>query len=308
MTETEPPPTDLRSPARLNRVVIVGVGLLGGSLGLALLERGLAETVVGVGRNPKSLNVAERRGCVTETTTDLLVAVNGADVIVLCTPVATIGDMAASLADIVNPTALVTDVGSVKGAVADEIDRRAASLPFVGSHPMAGGTRIGAEHARADLFLSACTIVTPNDSTPADRTRRAERFWQSVGSRTVTMSPARHDEVVAQISHLPHLVAAALATVPDDEARRCVGRGFLDTTRVAGGDVELWRQILTLNRPAVLAALGAMESKLAAWRTALESGDKNLIGGAVTDDSTTHHFDIEHLLSAGKRVRDALAD
>jgi prephenate dehydrogenase len=289
--------------ARYGTVAIVGVGLIGGSIGLALRRRGLAEHVVGIGRRQTSLDKALAFETVDSVSLDLAQGVKDAEVIVICTPVARIArDVLATAADC-PADALITDAGSIKGKIVAELAATAAQpesrgvkrleneVHFIGSHPLAGGEKTGPQAARADLFDGRVTIVTPTDANRSTETQRVSLFWRELGSRVVCMSPDEHDAAVASVSHVPHVAAAALATSTPPTGLELIGTGWLDTTRIAGGDVELWRQILTGNRRHVLSALVEYEATLAGFREAIANeNDEQLV----------------KLLQAGKDHRDAV--
>lgn len=277
---------------RLDSVAIIGVGLIGGSVGLALRDRRLAQRVVGIGRRAESLTAAQNIGAVTETTLDLAAGVVDAQVIVVCSPVDRIVEHVRAAAAACQPGALITDAGSTKGTIVAALD---GALPrevtFVGSHPLAGSEKQGPTEAQADLFEGRLVVVTPGAHTrEADRQRVAE-FWESLGARVMAMSPAAHDRAVAASSHLPHLVAAALADAVPLAAHPVTAGGFRDTTRVAAGDAELWTQILLDNREAVLSALTPFEETLTALRAALAAGDRQ---------------QLKTILNRAKTKRDAL--
>jgi prephenate dehydrogenase len=275
-----------------NQVTVIGVGLIGGSIGLALRRRELARQVVGVGRTPQRLAIAHEMGAVSSFTTDLAEGVAEADLVVVCTPVATIADTVRRVGRCCPAGALITDAGSTKGeicrAVSAAWDDRAR---FVGSHPMAGSEKSGPEFSEANLFEGSVTIVTPGEGASEQAVQSVEQFWRSLGSQTVRMSPDEHDRAVAAISHVPHLVASALAAATAAEDLPLAGGGWRDTTRVASGDVQLWRQILTENRPHILQSLVSFEKVLCEFRQALQENDAE----AIT-----------RLLDAGKQNRDAL--
>lgn len=261
----------------LHRVVIVGVGLLGGSIGLALRRRGLARQVIGTGRRAQTLSEAKALGAIDDFICDLETACTAADLVVVCTPVQSIApfthkiQLCALASD-----CLVTDVGSTKANICRDLPD-SAHRSFCGSHPMAGSQLSGVRFASADLFEDRLTIVTPTPQTPVELSRRTEQFWQSLGCRTVQMSPERHDQAMAGISHLPHLIAAALAAQTDDSLLPLAGPGWADTTRVAAGDVELWRQIIVENQQPVLQAMRDFSGSLQPWIAALERGDSALL-------------------------------
>ena len=272
-------------------VTVVGVGLIGGSIGLALQRRGLARRVIGVGRRESSLRRAQHLGVVTSTTTSLQTGVAQAELVVVATPVETVVQRVQEAASYCPQGTVITDAASTKQSIVEAIEGSACSDSFVGSHPMAGSEKTGPEFAHHGLFEERLVVVTPTRKTPAQHTEVVERFWKSLGARTVRMNPAAHDEAVASASHLPHVLAAALAATTDDRALSVVATGWLDTTRIAAGDVDLWRQILTDNRSHVIKALEKIGVVLASFRQALAAGDD---------------AELVRLLQQGKERRDAV--
>jgi prephenate dehydrogenase len=277
---------------QLKTVAIIGVGLIGGSIGMALRERGLAERVIGIGRRQTSLRTARRVGAVTNTTVELDKGVAEADLVVVCSPVGLIVDHVRRAAAASPEGTLITDAGSTKQMIVSALDN---GLPrrcrFLGSHPLAGSEKSGAAHARADLFEGRVAILTPTKNTTGQDYDALEHFWSSLGSVVIQMPPDEHDRALALSSHLPHAVAAALAVTLPERYFRLSGSGFADTTRVAGGDAPLWQQIFSQNRENVLTAMDEFERQLAALRSAIQS-----------DDSAA----VEKLLTAAKKNRDAL--
>jgi prephenate dehydrogenase len=269
---------------RWQRINIVDVGLLGGSLGLAIKERGLAKRVVGFVRRPASVDECLRMGAVDEATLDLLQAVQDADLIVLCTPIAQMRELTAQMRPDLKPDAIVTDVGSVKEALVKELEPlfEGTGAHFIGSHPMAGAERMGVSAARADLFADAICVVTPTRKSPAKAVRLVEEFWRDIGARPIRMSPQLHDEFVSRSSHLPHVVAAELANyvlspaLPKEQAQLCAN-GFRDTTRIASGSPEMWRDIALANRENLARVLGVFIEDLQEFRIALENGDAKAV-------------------------------
>ncbi|MDA1050453.1 MAG: prephenate dehydrogenase/arogenate dehydrogenase family protein [Planctomycetota bacterium] len=282
---------------RWESVTIVGVGLIGASIGLALRERDLAEFVIGVGRRSSTLRKARQRGAVTSTTTDLPRGVRDSQLIVICTPVERITASVLESAEHCPAGTLITDAGSTKAEIVRAVDRALKSISnqvaFVGSHPMAGSEKTGPAHAQANLFDGRVAVVTPSKQTSDKAVEQVEQFWQLLGSKVVRMSPKDHDLSVAAISHMPHLVASALAAATPDEELLLASTGWLDTTRIAGGDPDLWRQILVENRAGVLKSLDKFEKVLASLRRALERDEQEKL---------------LQLLEAGKQRRDSLAN
>jgi prephenate dehydrogenase len=281
------------------RVAIVGVGLIGGSIGLALRERGLAAEVVGVGRRPASIERAAACGTIDRGTTNLVEGVADADWVVVATPVDNIVDNLLAAATVA-PRALLTDAGSTKASICRDLREQAAiaATPgigsrFIGSHPIAGDHRTGPEHARADLLEGRTVVVTPEDDTPPGLVERAREFWESLGATVELLGPEEHDRALAATSHLPHLVASALAAATPEEWLRLTGTGWGDATRIAAGDPGLWTQIFRQNRAGVLDALRRFEHRLAA------------LSAALAEDDTVA---LATQLQEAKRIRDALGD
>ena len=254
------------------KVAIVGVGLIGGSLGAALKDRKAAGEVTGIGYRTATLEQAREMGCVDGITTDLAAGVQGADLVVLATPVRLIAQKAAELAGSVSPGCIITDVGSTKKLIAEQLDELFAGR-YVGSHPMAGSEKHGAAHASRDLFKGALCILTPTARTGSDALRRVAELWQALGSTTCEMPPAEHDRRVALASHLIHVAAACIVNVQTDASLQCASSGFADTTRIAGSDPYIWRDICIDNAPEIAAALAKLCGELDEFRTLVQKGD-----------------------------------
>ena len=277
---------------RFDTLTIVGVGLLGGSIGLAAQARGLARRVVGVGRDPARLDAARAAGVIGEVADGLAAGVRGADLVVFCTPVDRIAGHVLEAAPECRPGAILTDVGSTKANIVNALaGRLPAGVTYVGGHPMAGSEKTGAEFARADLFENRVTVVTPTLASPPFAVNTLEQFWRSLGSRVIRMSPQEHDRAVAVTSHVPHAVAAAVAGCLPADLAPLAATGFRDTTRIAAGDPELWAAIFGANRAAVLTGLRRVADRLDEFRGLLEADD----GPGLL-----------RWLTEGKQVRDAL--
>ncbi len=277
---------------RMDTIAIVGVGLIGGSIGKALISRRLATRVIGICRREESLQRALACRVVTEGTTDLAHGVADAGIVILCTPVETIIPLVRELSPLCAPQAIVTDTASTKAEIVHALCSETLPRPFVGGHPLAGSEQTGPEAARDDLFVGRTVILTPNPSA-SEAVDRIEAFWQSLGAKVLQMSPEHHDQVVAAISHLPHLVASALAAATPPPLVALAAGGWRDTTRVAAADPQLWREILLTNQTRVLESLARFQSGLDALREALQAADAN---------------QLEQLLTKGKQIRDALGD
>lgn len=262
------------APSGFERTTIVGVGLIGGSLGLALKRAGLSREVMGVGHRESTLRKAEELGAVDRWTLEAKAGVAEADLVVLCTPVGLVAEMAAKALPAMKRGTVLTDVASTKASITRTIE---AMLPegvaFVPGHPMAGSEQRGVEGARADLFRGARCILTPTERTPKGAVEAVAAMWRAVGAKVERLDAAEHDRIVAEISHLPHLIAPLLLNAADEASLPYGASGLRDTTRIAGSDAKLWLDIFKDNREDVLAALGRFTEELAAARTALERGD-----------------------------------
>ncbi len=277
---------------RMHTLTIVGVGLIGGSIGLAAKQRGVARRVLGAGRRRASLDSALAVGAIDEGFLEPAVAISQAEVVVFCTPVERIAEQVLASAPGCAPGTLLTDAGSTKAAIVRSVEGRLpAGVAFVGSHPLAGSEKHGPEHADGNLFQGRLTVVTQTPATEAAALERTAAFWQALGSRVRIMPPDEHDRALAITSHLPHLLAAALAGILPPELYDLTATGFRDTTRVAAGDPSLWTGIFTQNRRAVLDALRPLTERLNRFRQALEAADAEAL---------------DALLAQAKKVRDAL--
>ncbi len=255
------------------RISIIGVGLLGGSIGLAAKAAGLAGRVVGFGHRASTLQSALEMGAIDEAATDVAAAARDADLVILCTPVGLFGEMLRGLAPALSPGAIVTDVGSTKRSVV-ELAHKHLPAPgrFVASHPMAGSEKRGVEFARTDLFEGAICLTTPTPDTDAAAIESVEAFWRKIGMRILRLTPVDHDRLLADVSHLPHAVAAALVSMQSEAALDLCGKGFLDTTRISSGDGGLWRDIFIDNRDNLKAGLRRLRDEMDALMKLLEDG------------------------------------
>lgn len=275
--------------SRFERLAIVGLGLLGGSVALAARRADLAETIVGAGRRRGPLDWALVNGVIDEAA-DPMAAVTGADLVVLATPVGTMDRVLRETAGCLRDGALVTDVGSVKSVLADTLPGLLpAGVIFVGAHPMAGSHLRGVEHARADLFDGAVCAVTPPAGC-GDAAERVAGFWRALGCRVVTREPESHDAEVAWMSHVPHVLAFAFAHALERAPRgagELAGGGFRDFTRIARSDAELWGDILRSNAKALVGPLQECGEALQRVARAIEDGDIDAIEGFLAEARTT---------------------
>lgn len=263
--------------AAYDTIAIIGVGLIGGSIGLAVRERKLAREVIGIGRRETNLSAAQLAGAIDRGTTKVSEGVAAAELVIVCTPVDKIKENVVLAAASCRPKSLITDAGSTKEAIVAAVDAalsaRRAGTPFVGSHPLAGDHRGGVEFARADLFDGRTVVITPSAETRPAAAVEITGFWEAVGARVTVMSPAEHDAALAATSHLPHLVSAALSASTPDNLLPLAASGWRDTTRVAAGDPQLWQPIFATNSSHVLTALDRFAAVIADLREALEQND-----------------------------------
>ncbi len=259
------------------RTAIIGVGLIGASVALALHETGLSNSVIGCGRKEDNLRRAKERGIIDDYRMDAAAAVDGADLIVLATPVGMLSTIAAGMRTALKKDALVTDVGSVKGALVPELETLMPDrVHYIGSHPIAGSDKSGIDDARGNLFSGARCIVTPTQRSNVDAIDKVIALWETVGGLVECMDPLRHDEIFALISHLPHIIAYAIVNAVESLDPGCVeysGGGFRDTTRIAASSPELWRDIATMNRHNLIKVLDSFKENLHRIERCLEEND-----------------------------------
>lgn len=256
------------------RVAILGVGLLGGSVGLALRRRIPGVEVVGTSRDAGRRELAVRCGAVDIAVESIEQACRDSDAIVVASPVDRIAAMVIRAAAVSPPDCLITDVGSTKATIVDAVSGDpAASAKFLAAHPIAGSEKTGVQHAGESLFDERVIVLTPSGNTDETLTVKGERFWQLTGGRTIRMSPLEHDTHLAAVSHVPHLVSALVARMVDPAARPLVGSGWRDITRVAAGDPTLWTAICRENRPAISDQLGQLAQSLSQLQQLVDRGD-----------------------------------
>ncbi|SEK80424.1 prephenate dehydrogenase [Nitrosovibrio tenuis] len=281
----------------INKLVIIGVGLIGGSFALALRKAGLVRHITGVGRSRENLQRALKLGAIDEIAIDVPSALKNAEIVFLSIPVGQTGVIMRQLASCLEPDTIVTDAGSTKqDVIAAARSHLAEHLKnFVPGHPIAGAERSGASAAHANLFRDKNIVLTPLDETGAQATRRVTELWQACGARVSLMSAARHDKILATVSHLPHVLAFALMhhvassrDNPDDmrpvedtpspsDLLRFAGSGFRDFTRIAGSSPEMWRDICLGNRETLSRQIDAYQRELAELRELVAQGDGNAL-------------------------------
>ncbi len=279
------------------KISIIGVGLMGGSIGLALRDRSMANEVVGIGRtDSEGLEKALECGAVDRVTTDLAQGVADAEVVVVCCPLGSVVENVCEAIRHAPAGALITDVGSTKDSICSAVHQQFADNPdlansFVGSHPLAGDHLTGPENARADLLEGRTVVVTPSEQTPSSTVDRARSFWQPLCGKVIALSPSGHDRALAVTSHLPHLVASSLVASTPYEWLALAAGGWSDTTRIAAADPDLWAEIFSQNRVNVLEALERFIAQLRELRT------------DITDENWPQ---VQIQLANAKRNRDAL--
>jgi prephenate dehydrogenase len=276
------------------RIAVLGVGLIGGSIGLAAQEYVEDAEVVGFGRDPGRLRSAVERGAVKRATTSVEEAVEGAELCFACAPVGALPELVRAVLDASGPDTVVTDVGSTK----QDLVSRTPDPRFVGGHPIAGAETAGVEHARPDLFQDAVWYLTPHEQSGGLLYERLHRFVVDVGARPVAVDAATHDRLVAVFSHLPHVLANVLASQAaarlseHGEALRQVGPSFRDMTRVAGANTAMWSDIYRSNRAAIV-------EEIRGFRRELDEVERRLEAGEVEDWNDRAREDRRELLEAG---------
>lgn len=266
-------------------VAIVGTGLIGGSIGLGLKKRGLATTIIGVGHRKVSINKALKIKAIDEGTLKVEEAVKHADIVILATSVSLIPDHAKKIIPLMKRSAILTDVGSAKGYIVSQVNKEIESKCdgkkpiFIGAHPIAGSEQRGIGSARPDLFEGSVCVLTPTSLNPKKGITKLSNMWKALGARISIMTPSKHDEILALVSHLPHFVASSLAGVINEKHWKFAASGLRDTTRIASGDPELWLSISKQNKQEIIKALRCFSEEIKCTLNDLEQGnDKKLLG------------------------------
>jgi len=264
----------------IKHLVVIGTGLIGGSLALALKKAGVVERITGVGRSRDNLELAIARGIVDDWTHDIAAAVADADIVLLAVPMTAYESVFAAMADALPASAIVPDAGSTKQS---DIDAAQKNLPagcrFVAGHPIAGTEQSGAGAAFAELFENHLCILTPQDDTNAQALQTVRAMWEAAGGRVICMAPTEHDDFLAAVSHLPHMAAFALVNAvrkqgnDEHEPFEFAAGGFRDFTRIASSSPQMWRDIALCNRQAIMHQIDALQDELSAMKLALQAGD-----------------------------------
>lgn len=254
-----------------NKIAILGVGLIGGSIALAIKKKRLAKEIVGVSRHKNSLLLAKRKGAVDRASLSLGI-IKDADLLILATPVNTIINLAPKISKIIKKECIVTDVGSTKEAIATSLEKK---LPnYVGSHPLAGSEKRGIINAHPDLFKDSLCILTPTRNTNKRALNKVNLLWQRLGARTVLLSPQTHDKILSFVSHLPHIVAFSLIGIIPKQYLKFASSGLKDTTRIAASETELWADILLSNQKNIIKSMELLEANISRVRLALQRKDR----------------------------------
>jgi len=273
---------------------LIGCGLMGGSFALALKKAKLVKRVVGYSKSPSTTERARQLGVIDVEAPSALLAVSGADLVLIAIPVASTEAALKSIRHMITPQTLIMDVGSTKNDVIEAAERGLRDLvgSFVPAHPIAGKELSGVENADADLYHGRQVILTPTTATRAEHLQRATEVWTALGSRVVRMTPQAHDTTFAAVSHLPHLLAFALMNTVCGQSNgknflSLAGPGFRDTTRIAAGDPQVWRDILLSNRAEVLAQCELFRDQLDLFESAMRAGDQSILEALITQASNT---------------------
>jgi cyclohexadieny/prephenate dehydrogenase len=264
-----------------DRIALIGFGLIGGSIARAAKEQGLAGEIVTTARSAKTRARVMQLGVVDRVAETNAQAVDGADLVILCIPVGACGEVAQEIAGHLKRGAIISDVGSVKGAVVREMaPHLPASVHFVPAHPVAGTENSGPDSGFAELFINRWCILTPPEGTDPDAVEKLRAFWAAIGAKVEIMTPDHHDMVLAITSHLPHLIAYTIVGTADElegvtqsEVLKFSAGGFRDFTRIAASDPIMWRDVFLTNKDAVLEMLGTFNEDLAKLTRAIRRGD-----------------------------------
>jgi prephenate dehydrogenase len=259
------------------RTAIIGVGLIGASFALGIKKYGLCSEIAGFGRNKTNLERAEERGIIDSFYLDPYDACSGSDLIVFSVPVGNILELVGKSLPAFMEGAVVTDVGSVKGKLVSEIEKiMPKQAHYIGSHPIAGSEKSGIDASNAELFGNAKCIVTPTRNSSTRALKLVSDIWRKLGSRVIHMDPDTHDRIYASVSHLPHVIAYTIInTVADIDKKHLEygGQGFLDTTRIASGSPEMWRDICAMIKDNIIESIDVFQKKLLALREYLRADE-----------------------------------
>jgi len=256
------------------KVAIVGVGLIGGSIALAIKKKKLAHEVIGVSRHRKSLLLARKRGAIDRGAQQIDI-IEDADLVILATPVSVILNLAPQISKIIRPDCIVTDVGSTKAEIVAKLEK---IFPyFVGSHPLAGSERRGVLNACPELFKDSLCILTPTKKTAAKAKDMVSKFWNELGARVIFLSPSNHDKALSFISHLPHVAAFSLMRSVPNQYLKFAAHSLKETTRIASSDIRLWADIFLSNRKNLAGSVESLERNLKQIKSAIATNNRRLL-------------------------------
>ena len=262
-----------------NTCAIIGVGLIGGSIGLGLKKLNLVERVIGIGRRQESINAAVSNGAVDYGTTDIKNGVQDADIVIAATPVSLIARNLKSAIPYLKDGALITDVGSTKNFILQELKDATTNIngktddcfEFIGAHPIAGSENKGVEHAVSDLFANSICVLTPTESNSESGINKLTKMWELLGAKVVSMKPEEHDAILARTSHLPQVLAFAIANIIENDQWKFSAGGLRDLTRIAASDPDLWIDICEQNRSNIIDAIDLYIEELTSMRNDLSA-------------------------------------
>ena len=257
-----------------NKVAIIGTGLIGGSMALDIKKKRLAHQIIGVSRHKNTL-IRAIKGRVIDKGSQHLSVIQGADLVVLATPVNTILNLAATISQFIKKDCIVTDVGSTKQAIVSKLSNIFPN--YVGSHPLAGSEKRGLTNAQADIFKDSLCILTPTKNTPPKVLKRIKDLWNQLGARVVVMNPDTHDRILSFVSHLPHSIAFSLISTVPDKYLKFAANGLKDTTRIALSDSRLWVDIFLSNRKNMLESIQSFQDKLSAVKSAIHKRNEKAL-------------------------------
>ncbi|TRZ50092.1 prephenate dehydrogenase/arogenate dehydrogenase family protein [bacterium] len=258
-----------------NKVAIVGTGLIGGSIGLAIKDKKIARQVIGVSRHKKTLLQAKRRGAIDIGSQDIKI-IKDADLVILAAPVETIIRMAPKISRMIRKDCIVTDVGSTKEHIVRSLSKIFSH--YVGSHPLAGSEKRGITNARGSLFHNSLCLLAPVENTNLRALNKVRRLWQAMGSRVLLISADKHDQALSFVSHLPHVAAFALINCVPPGFLKFASGGLKDTTRIAASDAEIWTDIFSSNRRNISRSIGLFQKDIAKIKSAILNKDQRALG------------------------------
>lgn len=279
---------------KFEHMALIGCGLMGGSFAMAVKKAGLVKRIVGYSKSPSTTNRARQMGAIDEEASSALIAVSGADLVILAIPVASTEPTLRTIKHLIQPDTLIMDVGSTK---VDVVNAARSALKdrfgcFVPAHPITGKEVSGVEHADVNLYTDAQVVLTPTELTKVAQLRNAEAIWKAIGTHVTSMSPEAHDAALAASSHAPHLIAMAYmnAIVNQEDGHRILslaGPGFRDFTRIAAGEPQMWRDIFSANKDEILKQVHHLQHMLGRYEAALTTNDLPAVEALVRGASDT---------------------